>query len=635
MNCSQSLACPAPRDLRLKRGLFTFTLVCLLLISTSLSHAAGLFGNTPRQGEFLPVDQAFIPSVLAEDGDLVLHFAITPGHYLYDKQFQLKWADGSIAPMLPAHTISSPGESHDDPTFGRVTVYRDDIDLTIPAPAHDTTGVVELLVRYQGCADAGLCYPPEVWRVPVDLARWQPELGATATVTRASAQSAQNTQAINIAPATANAPDANNANALAQWLATASYPLVLSMFLLLGLGLAFTPCVLPMLPILSAIIAGQKTPSARQGFLLALSYVLGMSVMYTIAGLLIASLGAAANISALLQRPVVLISFALIFIALAIMLWQGRAIALPQSWQDRLNQAQQQQRGGVYGSVFVMGAISSVIVSPCVSAPLAGVMLFLSTSQDAVLGGSALFALSLGMGLPLLVLGAGGARLIPKAGGWMDSVKRLFAWGLLAVAVLMLLRLVSPAQAQIGWGVFFGLSALGLVSISSQRLSLGLLLATILMMYAGSLIWSGAQGGHQLLKPWQLPAKATQNDNGEDALGFVRVSERADLNSLIAEAKAQGQPVIVDVYADWCVSCIEMENDVLAKPSIQALLKPAKRIKFDITATTADQLAWMSENTLFGPPAYVFWDATGTPQNNLVGATSLDNFAAHLERVWN
>jgi len=155
------------------------------------------------------------------------------------------------------------------------------------------------------------------------------------------------------------------------------------------------------------------------------------------------------------------------------------------------------------------------------------------------------------------------------------------------------------------------------------------------MIYAGSLVWSGAQGGHQLLKPWQLPAKAVQNGNGEDALGFVRVSERADLNSLIAEAKAKGQPVIVDVYADWCVSCIEMENDVLAKPSIQALLKPAKRIKFDITATTADQLAWMSENNLFGPPAYLFWDAAGTPQNNLVGATSLDNFAAHLERVWN
>ena len=639
MNCSQSLACPAPRDLRIKRGLFTYALFCLLLISTGLSHASGLFSSTPRQGEFLPVDQAFIPSVLAEDGDLVLHFAVTPGHYLYDKQFQLKWADGSIAPMLPAHTISSPGESHDDPTFGRVTVYREDIDLTIPAPAHDTTGIVELLVRYQGCADAGLCYPPEVWRVPVDLARWQPDLSSSATqvstpaVIQQAQASFENLQPQGVAPSTA--PDATNANALAQWLATASFPVVLGMFLLLGLGLAFTPCVLPMLPILSAIIAGQKTPTARQGFLLALSYVLGMSVMYTIAGLLIASLGAAANISALLQKPAVLISFALIFIALAIMLWQGRAIALPQAWQDKLNQAQQQQRGGVYGSVFVMGAISSVIVSPCVSAPLAGVMLFLSTSQDAVLGGSALFALSLGMGLPLLVLGAGGARLIPKAGGWMDNVKRLFAWGLLAVAALVLLRLVSPAQAQIGWGVFFGLSALGLVSIGSQRRLLALLLATIMMFYAGSLVWSGAQGGHQLLKPWQLPAKAVQNGNGEDALGFVRVSERADLNSLIAEAKAKGQPVIVDVYADWCVSCIEMENDVIAKPSIQALLKPAKRIKFDITATTADQLAWMSENNLFGPPAYLLWDAAGTPQDNLVGATSLDNFAAHLERVWN
>jgi thiol:disulfide interchange protein DsbD len=390
-----------------------------------------------------------------------------------------------------------------------------------------------------------------------------------------------------------------------------------------------------MLPILSAIIAGQKTPSARQGFLLALSYVLGMSIMYTIAGLLLATLGAAANISALLQNPTVLISFALVFIALAIMLWQGHALALPQAWQDKLNQAQQQQRGGVYGSVFVMGAISSVIVSPCVSAPLAGVMLFLSTSQDAVLGASALFALSMGMGLPLLVLGAGGGRLIPKAGGWMDSIKRLFAWGLVAVAVSMVLRLVSPAQAQIGWGVFFGLTALGLVSISEQRRLRGLVLAIVVAAFAGSLIWSGAQGGHQLLKPWQIPEKAAQNVNGEDALGFVRVSQRAELEQLIAEAKTSGQPVIVDVYADWCVSCIEMESDVLSKPRIQTLLQPARRIKFDITATNAEQLTWMQEKNLFGPPAYLFWNAAGVPQDNVVGASSLANFAAHLERVWN
>ncbi|MEO6699637.1 MAG: protein-disulfide reductase DsbD, partial [Paraperlucidibaca sp.] len=498
------------------QSLLTFVLVCVLAVTTSVSQAAGLFSTSPRQGEFLPVEQAFVPSVLADDGDLVLHFAITPGHYLYDKQFQLKWADGSIAPMLPAFTVSSAGETHDDPTFGRVTIYRDDIDLTIAPPVHEATGIVELQVRYQGCADAGLCYPPEVWRVPVDLARWQPQLVDAAVKPALPSSDATQAASENTAPKRSIAPDANNASALAQWLATASFPLVLGAFLLLGLGLAFTPCVLPMLPILSAIIAGQKTPSARQGFLLALSYVLGMSIMYTIAGLLIASLGAAANISALLQNPTVLISFALVFVALAIMLWQGRAIALPQAWQDRLNQAQQQQRGGVYGSVFVMGAISSVIVSPCVSAPLAGVMLFLSTSQDAVLGASALFALSMGMGLPLLVLGAGGGRLIPKAGGWMDSVKRLFAWGLVAVAASMVLRLVSPAQAQIGWGVFFGLTALGLVSISSQRRMLGLLLATAVMAFAGSLVWSGAQGGHQLLTPWQIPEKAAQSSTGED-----------------------------------------------------------------------------------------------------------------------
>lgn len=588
-----------------------------------ISHAAGLLG--PRNGEFLPVEQAFIPSVISDRGDLVLNFTIAPGHYLYDAQFQLKWADGSIAPMLPAYTLTAVAESHDDPTFGRVTIYRDAVDLRLAAPAHETTGTVVLEVRYQGCADAGLCYPPEIWRVPVDLARWQPTL-----------QDVSNPRPTSTVAST-NRPDATNASALAQWLTGASWPVVIAAFIALGLGLAFTPCVLPMLPILSAIIAGQKSPSARQGFLLALSYVLGMSVMYTIAGMLIASLGAAANISALLQNPAVLISFALIFVALAILLWQGRAIALPQAWQDKLQQAQAQQRGGVYASVFVMGAISSVIVSPCVSAPLAGVMLFLSTSQDVWLGASALFALSLGMGLPLLVLGAGGGRFIPKAGAWMDAVKRLFAWGLVAVAVSMVMRLVSPAQAQISWGAFMGLSALGVMTLGispnfAQRL-LRLLFASALMIYAGSLVWSGAQGGHQLLKPWQIPAASSTNS--EDALGFIRVSERAALEQLIANAKAKAQPVIVDVYADWCVSCIEMENDVLSKPAIRALMAPAVRIKFDITATTAEQLAWMQDENLFGPPAYLFWNSAGEPQASVIGATPLATFAAHLERVWN
>lgn len=606
--------------------LLSMLIATVLLISASITQAVGLFDTSPSAGEFLPVEQAFVPSVISDEGDLLLHFAISPGYYLYDKQFQLQWADGSIAPVLPPHSTSRAGDMLDDPTFGRVAVFRDAIDLRIAAPAHEATGEASLLVRYQGCADAGLCYPPQVWSVPVDLTRWRPSIDA------AIAPVPPVTPGAKSAPAPA-APDASNASALALWLGSASFIVVLGVFLALGIGLAFTPCVLPMLPILSAIIAGQKTPTARQGFLLALSYVLGMSLMYTLAGLLIASLGAAANISALLQNPTVLISFALLFVGLAVMLWQGRALALPQAWQEKIQRAQTQQRGGLYGSVFIMGAISSVIVSPCVSAPLAGVMLFLSTSQDALLGASALFALSLGMGLPLLILGAGGGRLIPKAGAWMDIIKRLFAWGLVAVAASMVLRLLSPAQAQIGWGVFFGLTALGLMSVASTRRALALIVATCLMTYGGSLVWSGAQGGQQLLSPWHIPAARTTT--GEDGLGFLRVKDRAALEQLIAEAKTAGQPVIVDVYADWCVSCIEMEHDVLSKPRIQALMEPARRIKFDITETTADQLAWMQDNALFGPPAYLFWDAQGTAQAPMIGATSLTNFAAHLERVWN
>lgn len=592
----------------------------LLVLCASLQQpggqamAAGVLFDSRQPGAFLPAEEAFKPSAEIADGRLILHWDVTPGHYLYDRQFRLRWAaPAEQLPTLPAARASLPGEWHDDPTFGRVLIYRDSLDLVLPGPAIRQNGSAMLEVRYQGCAEAGLCYPPQTWQVPVDLAQWSVASAAVAT------------------------PDGESAGALADWLSRASFAMVLGTFLLLGLGLAFTPCVLPMLPILSAIIAGQSSTGGRRGFLLALSYVLGMSVMYTLAGLLIAGLGAAANLSALLQQPAVLIGFALLFVFLAWALLRGSNLALPAFLMRPLQALQARQQGGAYGSVFVMGAVSSLIVSPCVTAPLAGVMLFLSASQDAVLGGAALFSLSIGMGLPLLLLGAGGGRYLPRSGPWLDAVKRVFAWLLLLVALSLVNRLLPAAVQMLTWAALLGLTAMALLRHDSLRFRLPLgLLALLLLAWSALLIWAGARGQTDPLRPWlALQAAPVDAGAGSSTAYFTRITEPAVLDAAVAEAARQGRPVIIDVYADWCASCIVMEREVLSRPEVRAVLDRGVRLKFDITATTAAQLDWLQKNRLFGPPVFLFWNAAGQAQSPLVGESTREKFISTLEKAWN
>lgn len=580
--------------------------LALLMYSLSLSASAfNLLGSD--EPDFLPPEQAFQVRADTPPGRIDLVFTVAPDYYVYDKAFQVQWAEGTTpAPELPKPRIIGVAERITDPTFGDVTIYRGEVTLSLSAPAHQAKGYADLVVSYQGCADAGLCYPPQRWQTVVDLANWQGETAATVA-----------------APSLSSSPDG-----LAAWLASASWPTILAVFFALGLGLALTPCVLPMLPILSAIIAGQSQLTAARGFALALSYVLGMSVTYTAAGLLIAGLGASANVSAWLQQSMVLIVFALLFFGLAAVLWQGRDLRLPAFLHDRLVRWQQRQQGGQWLSVFAMGAISSLVVSPCVSAPLAGTLLFISTTQDMVLGGSALFMMSLGMGVPLLVLGAGGGRWIPKVGAWMDVIKRIFAWLLAAVAWSLLTRLLSPADAVIAWGGFLGLSAL---MLAAKPQPLRLVFAVLILLYAGLLTISGARGGTSLLTPWDMPSATMASTS----LAFTKITEIADLEAAIATAAAAKQPVIVDLYADWCVSCIEMERDVLNQPVVVERMAAAARLKLDITNTTGAHLQWMEKHQLIGPPAYLFWSADGQLQASIVGTRSLNEFLSHLEQVWN
>ncbi len=622
-------------------------LPALLLLFVSLlqgafmlpAQANGLLVDSRKPGDFLPVEKAFQPASDLQPGRLTLRWTVTPGHYLYDRQFKLRWRDASLPE--PQFTLMQAGEWHEDPNFGRVKVYRRDVDLVLAPPAglKPLNGSRVLEVRYQGCADAGLCYPPQSWLVDVDLATW-----TDAPTAAADAESGAITK-------DSGAPDGRNAGALAEWLATASLPLVLGAFLLFGLGLAFTPCVLPMLPILSAIIVGQQRAggqrdgqalNSRSGFLLALSYVLGMCVMYTIAGLLIAGLGAAANLSALLQKPAILITFALLFVALAGLLLKGGNLQLPGFLRRPLEALQARQSGGAHGSVFIMGAVSSLIVSPCVSAPLAGVMLYLSTTQNALLGGAALFSLSLGMGLPLLLLGAGGGRFLPRSGPWLDAVKRLFAWMLVAVAISLVNRLLPAATQMLVWAGFLTLTALALTALLSQKRLPALLLTLPLLLWAGLLVWGAAQGADDPLRPWQAlstdhaAASATVPGAGDEKSGFFRhITDPAELDAAVAEARQQGRPVIIDIFADWCVSCVEMERTILSQPDVRAVLSQGVRLKFDITATSEAQLNWLQQKQLFGPPVFMAWNSRGEERPSLVGEADQKAFMKFLETSWN
>lgn len=607
-----------------RQSLLNFSVVrwlwvmCFGAFMACTASANGLLSSSKH--EFLPVEQAFQTSASLQSDGLALHFSIAPEHYLYARQFRLSWPKGlEDLPALPGFDAVELNSSwHDDPSFGRVQIYRDSLDWRFKLPALNAdqqtrfqeAGAV-IQVRYQGCADAGLCYPPQQWQVTVDAPAGP-------------------------APAKAAEINGEDAGSIATWLAEANLWAMLATFFALGLGLAFTPCVLPMLPILSAIIAGQngKAPSARRGFALALSYVLGMALMYSLAGLLIARFGAAANISTWMQQPAVLIPFALIFVILAGLLWQGRDLSLPDFMQAPLQRWQAQQQGGAYGSVFVMGAISSLVVSPCVSAPLAGVLLFISTTQDAVLGGSALFALGMGMGMPLLLIGIGGGRWLPRSGPWLDVSKRLFAAMLFAVAIVLLNRLLPTLAQMLLWAGFFTVAGSWLLTRAPASAKLAGMLCLAWAMFV---VFAAARGSDSAWTPWTALAErsAAENTGATSATGFVRLSDPAAVDAAIAQAAREQRPVIVDLYADWCVSCVEMERKVLILPEIKALLAPGVGIKFDITDTTEAQLAWMQREKLIGPPAFLFWDSKGRQQPGLIGESSKETFESSVKNAWN
>jgi thiol:disulfide interchange protein DsbD len=559
--------------------------------------------------DFLPVDQAFRVSAVVLGADRVqLNWIIAPGYYLYKSR--LKFAvDGSNAtlgePDLPK------GEDHTDEFFGTQTVYRETLAAALGV-ARATAQPMSLPVKvtYQGCADAGLCYPPQTATLKVDLPAGN---GANVVAGKgAGSYVSEQDQKANI-------------------IRSGSWAAMLSLFFLAGLGVAFTGCVLPTIPILSGIIVGAgKNVTTTRAFMLSLTYVLGMAFTYTAAGAITAASGL--QVQALFQKTWVVLLFAGLMLLMALSMFGLYTLQMPSSIQSRVTELSNRQKGGNWAGVAVMGALSALIVTACVAPAMIAALAVISQTGDVMRGGLALFAMSIGMGMPLLIVGASAGRLLPRAGAWMDDIKRLAGCMMLAVAAWMLSRLVTDQQALL----LFAIPAIAAsvilwhFAVRGRAQMIARAFALVAALYAATLIYGWKQGSNDPLHPLAGNAAAIAG------VEFTRIHSVGELDARLKQAAAAGQPVMLDFYADWCVSCKEMERYTFPDATVKPLLDRALLLQADVTANNDDDKALMKRFGIIGPPTIAFYDASGTeqPRYRVVGFMKAPAFAELLGHVF-
>ncbi len=550
-------------------------LLTLILLFSNFLHA--------QDSEFLPVEEAFPVTWEATDQGAVIRFDTHPGYYLYQSRFSFK-EESSLSTLAPQYSL--PGEEKQDPNFGNVVVFHDPLIVTVPY-----TGSGKLTIRYQGCADKGLCYLPQ--KLELDL----PTLKALADV---ASEKPSNSLVQTLGEIS------DDTNGLSSFLSQAGKLQALLVFFLLGLGLSLTPCVLPMIPILASIIGGEKAMTGKKGAALSSSYVLGMATSYAMTGILVTTLAKGINLQAAMQQPWLLSIFAAVFVLLALAMFGFYELQLPAALQQKLNSGSDKLGGGKIASVFAMGAISALVVSPCVSAPLAGALLYVSTTQDWVFGGATLFVMALGMGVPLIAIGASGGRLLLRSGAWMVSVKQVFGVLLLAVAIVLLSRFVDPSIIMILWallaigtGVHFGaLEAAQPGWARTRKFSALLPLSYGLILFVGFFL-----GNSDPLNPLANRESAQPMT----ITSFEKTDSVTYLEQQLQAAANAEQKVLVDLYADWCVSCKVLETNVFNDQEISQKLKEWKTIKLDVTESSPEQMAWLNNKNVFGPPAIFFY----------------------------
>lgn len=588
------------------------------------------FGDS--NGDFLDPDIAFRPSVTAspDGGALIVRWDIAEDYYLYRDKFRIELEDGEGITLQPAQFPA--GEIKDDETFGRVEVYHNGVEARVPlARASTAPASARVTLGYQGCAEAGICYPPQTKSLAVDL---------PAALGIGTAEAAP-IAATPIA-ADAGAPLAEQ-DRIAQRLASGNALLTMLTFFGFGLLLSFTPCVFPMIPILSSIIVGQgEKITTGRAFTLSLVYVLAMALTYTGAGVVAGLSGE--NLQAAFQNPWILGSFAAVFVLLSLSMFGFYDLQVPASLQSRLTQVSGRQKSGSLTGVAVMGFLSALIVGPCVAAPLAGALIYISQSGDPYLGGAALFALSLGMGVPLLAIGTGAGKFLPKAGGWMNTVKAVFGVLLLAVAIWMLERILPVSVSMALWAallitsaVYMGaLDRLDVDATGWHKLWKGI--GLILLVYGVLQLAGVAAGGRDVLQPLRgaglsgnVPAAVASTQ-----LEFRKIKSVEDVEREVRLASAQGKGVMLDFFAEWCTDCHRMIKNTFSNGGVQAALGNVVTLKADVTANDEVDKALLKHFNLYGPPAILFFGTDGQElaRHRVVGYMDPEKFAAHVRRAF-
>ncbi|MFJ3047414.1 protein-disulfide reductase DsbD [Herbaspirillum chlorophenolicum] len=578
--------------------------LCLLSLAVLLSSSPARAAD-----DYLPPEQAFqLSARMVDAATLELNYQIADGYYMYRDRFHFSAEGATLGePQFP-HGVTK----YDENFQKEVETYHKAVVARIPVSG--ATGPFTVNAVSQGCADKGLCYPPMTLKVSLS-----PQ--AIGTVVRAGSASGDT--------ALAGGADVDG---IAAVLKGGKLWSILSLFFILGIGLSFTPCVLPMVPILSSIIVGQQGAAASQGrarsFLLSVDYALGMALVYTALGVAAGMLGE--GLSAYLQNPWILGAFALLMAGLALSMFDAYQLQVPASLQSKLSSASGGGSGKWVG-VFLMGAISALIVGPCVAAPLAGALLYISQTGNVVLGGSALFAMALGMSVPLLLIGASAGALLPRAGAWMDTVKRFFGVLMLGTALWMVAPVI-PAWLQVaGWaalGIGYGAYLLWSRPAGWVARAFGLAFAAMGLLQLVSV----ATGGRDPLAP--LAHLAAQGATAAHNTEFVRVRSSAELDAALAEnARSERRPVMLDFYADWCVSCKEMERFTFTDARVKERFGQMLLLQIDVTANNADDRAMLKRFNLFGPPGIMFFNSEGKEQadKRVIGYQDADRFLAVLQ----
>ncbi|MGY3041419.1 thiol:disulfide interchange protein DsbD [Rhodanobacter sp. TND4EL1] len=599
-----------------------------LLLMLSMPAMAQLGGS-----DFLPVDQAFSHHVVANaDDTLTITWDIAPGYYLYRHQFKFESEAGPISDVQMLD-----GETIEDEFFGKSEVYHNQVAVTVDP------GVARTLdIAWQGCAEAGLCYPPQ--HATLDVADYGMG-GGSRTDSVSSGNDSSTATAVSNGNRSASASDLGQDQSLAASLSRGNAAWVLGVFFGLGLLLVFTPCVLPMVPILTSLIVGSGA-SGRRGFVLSVAYVLPMAVTYALLG--VAAALAGANLQASMQIPWVLGAFALIFVVLALSMFGVYELQLPAGLRDRLNSASNRQRGGHLGGAAIMGVLSALLVGPCMTAPLAGALLYIADSGDAVLGGSALFALGLGMGAPLIVAGTIGARLLPKPGAWMSGVKVVFGFVLLGTAIWFVQRVV-PDNITLGlWGALLVAMGVTLYLLAGHSTTptrpvpmISRVSGLLLGLWGGLLVVGAAGGAASFRQPLAFTSTAASSPTASSAKSddfmdrFKGATDLNDLNAKINKASANGQWTLVDFYADWCISCKVIEKKVFGKPQVQTALDKFQLLRPDVTTNGAADRALMQHFNIIGPPTILLIGPDGKERRaaRVVGELDADEFLQHLSRA--